>query len=78
MTNEIHAHNVLNLLRDQPLSEQELRDQVATQFGPNAAFRTCKMNGFDLDALLAFFIEREKIVAIDGKWALNQARVCSH
>lgn len=78
MSNEIHAHNVLNLLRETPMTESELRQAVATEFGDDAQFRTCKLNGFDLDKLLMFFVERQKIMAIEGKWHINAERVCSH
>ena len=60
MTTEIHAHKVLNLLREQPMSEQVLRDAVYKQFGQETQFRTCKCSGFDFDALFSFFIQREK------------------
>tara|TARA_Y100001956_G_scaffold59909_1_gene59478 strand:+ start:4194 stop:4427 length:234 start_codon:yes stop_codon:yes gene_type:complete len=75
---EIHAHKVLNLLREKPMSEAELRQAVNQEFGEQATFRTCSLNGFDLDALLTFFIQREKIVLQDDKWAINLERVCSH
>lgn len=78
MTQEIHAHKVLNLLKTQPMTEQELREKVASEFGENVRFRTCKLNGFDLESLLAFFVEREKIVAQNGQWAINLENVCSH
>ena len=78
MSNEIHAHNVLNLLHDRPMIMQELREVACAEFGDDAKFHTCKLDGLDLDALMAFFIEREKIVDVKGKWALNLERVCSH
>ncbi|CAK4070011.1 YecH family metal-binding protein [Vibrio sp. 16] len=75
---EIHAHNVLNLLREKPMSEAELRQAVNQEFGEHAMFRTCKLNGFDLDALLTFFIQKQKIVQHDSKWSVNMGRVCGH
>ncbi|RJX65274.1 DUF2492 family protein [Vibrio sinensis] len=78
MTTEIHAHNVLNLLREQALSEQELRNTVVEEFGEAARFRTCKLDGFDFDALFAFFVQRKKIIEQDGKWHINAERVCNH
>ncbi len=78
MSDEIHAHNVLNLLKETPMTDTQLRQAVANEFGEQARFRTCKRNGFDLEALLAFFIERQKILLIDGKWHTNAERVCNH
>ncbi|GAL29237.1 hypothetical protein JCM19239_761 [Vibrio variabilis] len=34
--------------------------------------------GFDLEALLAFFIEKQKVIENEGLWTLNIERVCSH
>ena len=78
MTTEIHAHKVLNLLREQPMSEQVLRDAVYKQFGQETQFRTCKCSGFDFDALFSFFIQREKIIQADGKWSVNAEQICGH
>lgn len=49
---DIHAHNLLNLLRETPMS----RDELAQHFGADVRFHTCKLNDLDLDALLTFFI----------------------
>ncbi|MGY3571020.1 YecH family metal-binding protein [Vibrio paucivorans] len=78
MSNEIHAHKVLNLLRENSMTEAELRTAVAQQFGPEARFHTCSKQGFDLDALLVFFIQREKVIKQGEKWTLNAERVCNH
>ncbi len=75
---EIHAHKVLNLLRECPMTEQELTLAVKNEFGEQAMFRTCKLNGFSLSELMVFFIQREKIVERDGKWNVNAERVCNH
>ncbi|GAL29236.1 hypothetical protein JCM19239_760 [Vibrio variabilis] len=41
MTTSIHAHKVLNLLREQPMSREQLEQTVLDQFGADATFRTC-------------------------------------
>jgi probable metal-binding protein len=51
---------------------------VNETFGEQARFRTCKCNGFTLDTLLEFFIEREKVIVEEGIWQINAERVCSH
>jgi probable metal-binding protein len=75
---EIHAHKVLNLLRERPMTEQELAQKVEEEFGAEAQFRTCKLNGFSLTELMAFFIKREKIVQVEERWKVNAERVCNH
>lgn len=75
---EIHAHKVLNLLREKPMTEQELRQAVCVEFGEQAQFRTCKLSGFDFEKLFAFFIDRQKITQQGECWTINQEQVCGH
>ncbi|MFZ3446050.1 YecH family metal-binding protein [Vibrio harveyi] len=71
---EIHAHNLLNLLRETPMN----RDELAGHFGSEARFHTCKLNDLDLDALLEFLLKREKVRELEGKFVVNMTRVCNH
>ncbi|MEZ9232076.1 YecH family metal-binding protein [Vibrio amylolyticus] len=78
MSNEIHAHAVLNLLREQSMTEEALRDVIVKEHGNDVRFRTCSRNGFELDGLLEFFKEKQKVTVENGVWSLNAERVCSH
>ncbi|CAH6875563.1 conserved hypothetical protein [Vibrio chagasii] len=78
MTTEIHAHNVLNLLSEKPLTREELTQELAQMYGTEARFHTCKLNGLDLDSLLKFFLKMEKVVLVDDKLCTNRERVCNH
>ncbi|MGR5254165.1 YecH family metal-binding protein [Vibrio astriarenae] len=78
MSQEIHAHKILNLLREQPMSRKALQQTIAQEFGQDAVFRTCKLNGFSLDELLAFFFARDKVIEVEGRLQINEANVCSH
>ncbi len=71
---EIHAHNLLNLLRETPMN----RDELATHFGLETRFHTCKLNDLDLDSLLEFLLKREKVRESEGKYVVNMARICNH
>ena len=71
---EIHAHNLLNLLRETPMN----RDELVAHFGSEVRFHTCKLNDLDLDALLEFLLKREKVRELEGKFVVNIARVCNH
>ena len=78
MTTEIHAHNVLNLLSEKPLTREELTQELAQMYGTEARFHTCNLNGLDLDGLLKFFLKMEKVVLVDDKLCTNRERVCNH
>ncbi len=71
---DIHAHELLNLLREIPMNREEL----AAHFGLEVRFHTCKLNDLDLDALLVFLQQREKIQELEGKYVVNMARICNH
>ncbi len=71
---EIHAHTLLNLLRETPMN----RDELATHFGVDVRFHTCKLNDLDLDTLLEFLLQREKVRELEGKFVVNMARICNH
>ncbi|WP_165312578.1 YecH family metal-binding protein [Vibrio ziniensis] len=78
MEQQIHAHKILNQLKVQPMTEEQLRHFIATEFGSQALFRTCKLNGMDVEALLTFFQAQHKVLIKDGIWHLNQAEICQH
>jgi probable metal-binding protein len=60
------------------MTPAELKHWVTTEFGEAVEFRTCSKEGFDFDAIVAFFIAREKVVLNDGKLTINEVNVCSH
>ncbi|MEZ9652371.1 YecH family metal-binding protein [Vibrio lentus] len=78
MTTEIHAHKVLNLLSEKPLTREELTQELAQTYGAEARFHTCKLSGLGLDGLLKFFLKMEKVVVVDDKLCTNHERVCNH
>ncbi|MDF2155891.1 YecH family metal-binding protein [Vibrio sp. CAU 1672] len=70
----IHAHELLALLRETPMS----RDELTAHFGPATHFHTCKLSDLDLDALLVFLLQRDKVREAEGKLVVNLARICNH
>jgi probable metal-binding protein len=78
MTAEIHAHQILNFLKEEPLNREQLREKALAMFGENARYRTCEVKGFDIDSLLRFFVEHHKVVDKEGTWCLNYSELCDH
>ncbi len=78
MEQQVHAHKILNQLRDSPMTEQQLREYAVAEFGSQARFHTCKLSGMTLDELLAFFQQKKKVIIEQGIWQLNESRVCQH
>ncbi len=78
MTSEVHAHKLLNFLRETPMSKQALKEKALQTFGDEVSFCTCSIKGFDLDSMLTFFEQEQKIIDKDGIWWLNLGEICSH
>jgi probable metal-binding protein len=78
MTTDIHAHKLLDFIRETPMSRDALKEKVIQLYGENALFCTCQHSGFDLNAMLDFFVNAEKIIEKEGVWSINEIETCSH
>ena len=74
----IHAHEMLALLKDEPLTKEQLSAKVTQQFGEDVRFHTCSLQNLTLDELLAFLLQRQKICERDHHYTLNIANICQH
>ena len=75
-----HGHDVLHFLLEakHAFSVDEILRQVNDRFGADARFHSCSAQGMDAEALLAFFLERGKIVPQDGGYVVAGHRMCRH
>jgi probable metal-binding protein len=77
----LHGHDVLYLLLEAegPLSPEAMLERVTARFGPDARYHTCSAEGMDARTLLAFLMERGKIVpAPGGGYVVAGHRICKH
>ncbi len=76
----IHAHSVMDLIfaAEDGITPEELERQVIGHYGEDPRFTNCSELIFTLPQLLTFLLQRGKVTFIDGKLALNSARVCDH
>ena len=80
MTKQVHAHQVLDLIDQQPtpLTIEQLHTQVQAAFGDDLVFANCHDDTFNFQQLIDFMQLRQKIVVRDGQVHLNKANVCNH
>lgn len=78
MSASIHVHEILNHLKQQPMSEQDLTHWVDGQWGTGARFHTCSQQGLSFSEVLTFLRRRKKIIEEMGTLSVNEARVCNH
>ena len=72
----IHAHDVLDLIRETHLSTAALFEEAARRFGEGVTYHTCKLRGMTLPQLLEFFLAREKLMFEDGRLVVNEEHDC--
>jgi len=79
-TQDVHGHDVLALVAavQPPFTRESLRIAVEARFGKEARFCTCSAGGMTFDTLLAFLLERGKIVETNGVLAIDRGRICNH
>ncbi len=78
MSHSVHGHDVMDLLRQAPLTLEQLQHEVETRFGDSARFHTCKLQDLTLTQLLSFLLEKGKVLETEHGLSLNQARICQH
>ena len=78
--NQVHAHNLLNMLlaAETPYTLASLQQAIVAEYGEEVRFYTCSQQDLTFDALMAFLLDRRKVVQ-DGEYvAANRERMCNH
>ncbi len=78
MSDQIHGHTILNLVREQSLTVDEVKQAISKEYGDSVLFHTCKLNELSLDEMLDFFLSKKKLLIEDGRLSVNSERVCNH
>ncbi|MCC5838905.1 MAG: YecH family protein [Opitutales bacterium] len=76
----VHAHEALAFIDTNAgrYDAQTLPDAIRSAFGAEARFHACSATGMSPEALLAFLLQKEKIVLHGGRFHLNRANICTH
>ncbi|WED26606.1 YecH family protein [Vibrio sp. DW001] len=74
--NNIHGHKILDMLSEKFLTRDEVKNLLTNEYGDDVQFHTCLSEGLNFDELFDFFIEREKIATVDGKYSINATNKC--
>ena len=80
MPNEVHAHQVLDILDQQtaPITINDLRDKLSKSYGTNVVYTNCRGDSFNFEQLINFMTSQQKIVITDGTVRLVKANICDH
>ena len=80
MPNEIHGHDVIDLILEskQSYTRESLTSAIITRFGAATRFHTCSAAGLSAAELVTFLEDRGKFMPLDDGFTVDPARVCSH
>ena len=75
---QIHGHEVLEMMEGHSYSEASLRQAIIDRFGADQLFYTCSADSLTVDGLIAFLKERGKFMPMDEGFTVDVTKVCSH
>lgn len=80
MHEPLHAHEVLNLVVNNPgkFTVDSLKEEVNNRFGSEAQFTNCSGYLFDFDQLLQFLTSRGKIEIQESGIVPVRHNICQH
>ncbi len=80
MPNEVHGHEVIDLILGSKLAytRESLAAAIVARFGSATRFHTCSAAGMRAAELVTFLEERGKFMPLDGGFTVDPALVCSH
>ena len=79
MNEVFHIHEVLRMIftSEQPFTKSGLLSEITNRFGQNPQFTSCSEYTFDINEVIPFLLERQKI-SIDGERIIPISAPCDH
>ena len=76
----IHGHDIIDLVATYPdgIRLSQLMELVGERYGRSVTFHTCSAMGMDLDGLLRFLEERDKVRIKSGVVYPGGTPACEH
>ena len=80
MAKSVHGHNVLKMVlaAEKPQPREQLVEAIAAEFGADAQFHTCSVQGLSANDLLELFMGKGKLVEGAEGITADASRMCSH
>ena len=80
MAQSVHGRNVLKLVLESGRSwkREDLLQNIASEFGGDAAFHTCSVEGFSAEQLIEMFLGKGKLVETAEGITADPSRMCNH
>lgn len=80
MSESVHGHEVMQMMvaSGRSYTKEQLREEIADRFGPEARFHTCSRSNMSAGELIVFLESKGKFVESDGGFHTSPDRICSH
>ena len=75
---QLHAHNVLQMMEGHSYTEASLRRAIIDKFGADARFYTCSADNLDADQLISFLKAKGKFMPAEDGFTVDKSKVCNH
>ena len=77
---QVHGHEVMQMINDsaQPISKEQLLQQIQAIYGENPRFFACSIQDADFQGILTFLKSRGKVVEFEGKLTTDISKMCNH
>lgn len=78
MAQQIHGHTILDILSETTFTREELKSYIIEKYGKDVLFHTCQSEGLDFDTLFDFFIAKQKVASVEGRFSSVLENKCAH
>lgn len=80
MTNQIHGHEVIQMMVDsnQVYTRTSLKTAIISKFGAGTRFHTCSAENMDAEGLIEFLAQRGKLADQAGGFTIAPGKTCNH
>ena len=75
---QLHAHNVLQMMEGHSYTEASLRRAIIDKFGADARFYACSADNMDADRLIEFLKAKGKFMPAGEGFTVDKSKVCNH
>lgn len=75
---QLHAHEVLHMMKGNSYSESSLKKAIIEKFGEDQRFYTCSAENMDIDELIEFLKMKGKFMSTDEGFTVDITKVCNH
>ncbi|MDO5075052.1 MAG: YecH family protein [Bacteroidales bacterium] len=75
---DYHAHAILDMMEGRIFTDETLLLAIQQQFGTDATFHTCSVDGKSPQDIITFLKNKGKFIDMEEGYTVNTAARCKH